>query len=49
MAILSCALQPQPDAAEVARIFSTSRKADGFFLEKHPKLDPVATATAESL
>ncbi len=45
MVILSCALEPQPDAAEVARIFSISRKADGFFLEKHPKLDPVATAT----
>ncbi len=45
MVILSCALEPQEDAAEVARIFSISRKADGFFLEKHPKLDPVATAT----
>ncbi|MCJ7514463.1 MAG: CoB--CoM heterodisulfide reductase iron-sulfur subunit A family protein [Dehalococcoidia bacterium] len=45
MVILSCALEPQADAADVARIFTISRKADGFFLEKHPKLDPVATAT----
>ncbi len=43
MVILSCALEPQPDAGDVARLFSTSRSADGFFMEKHPKLDPVAT------
>ena len=29
----------------VARLFNISRSADGFFLEKHPKLDPVATMT----
>jgi heterodisulfide reductase subunit A len=45
MVILSCALEPQADADDIARIFTISRKADGFFLEKHPKLDPVATAT----
>jgi heterodisulfide reductase subunit A len=45
MVILSCALEPRADAESVARIFSLSRKADGFFLEKHPKLDPVATTT----
>jgi len=45
MVILSCALEPQPDADQIARTFSLSRKADGFFLEKHPKLDPVATMT----
>jgi len=43
MVILSTALQPRADADEVARLFSLSRSADGFFLEKHPKLDPVAT------
>ncbi|GAI15991.1 unnamed protein product [marine sediment metagenome] len=32
-------------AEEVARLFSLSRSADGFFLERHPKLDPVATMT----
>ena len=45
MVILSCALEPQPDAEAVARSFNISRSADGFFLEKHPKLDPVATMT----
>jgi len=45
MVILSCALESQPDADAVARLFNISRSADGFFLEKHPKLDPVATMT----
>jgi len=45
MVILSCGLEPQQDAEEVARLFSISCSADGFFLEKHPKLDPVATMT----
>jgi heterodisulfide reductase subunit A len=45
MVVLSCALEPRADAEKVARLFSLSRKADGFFLEKHPKLDPVATTT----
>jgi heterodisulfide reductase subunit A len=45
MVVLSCALEPRADAESVARLFSLSRKADGFFLEKHPKLDPIATTT----
>jgi len=45
MVILSCALEPQSDVEVVARLFNISRSADGFFLEKHPKLDPVATMT----
>ncbi len=45
MVVLSTALEPQADAGEVAKIFSISRSKDGFFLEKHPKLDPVATTT----
>jgi heterodisulfide reductase subunit A len=43
MVILSCALEPQSDADAVGRRFNISRSADGFFMEKHPKLDPVAT------
>jgi heterodisulfide reductase subunit A len=43
MVVLSTALEPRKDAEDVARMFSVSRSADGFFLEKHPKLDPVAT------
>jgi len=45
MVILSCALKPRADTEKMARTFGLSRKADGFFLEKHPKLDPVATVT----
>lgn len=45
MVILSCALEPRADADEVARLLNISRSADGFFLERHPKLDPVATMT----
>jgi len=45
MVILSTALQPRADAGEVARLFSLNRSADGFFLERHPKLAPVATMT----
>jgi heterodisulfide reductase subunit A len=43
MVVLSTALEPRADVEEVGRMFSISRSADGFFLEKHPKLDPVAT------
>jgi heterodisulfide reductase subunit A len=45
MVILCVAVKPQPDIDEVGRLFSISRSADGFFLEKHPKLDPIATTT----
>jgi heterodisulfide reductase subunit A len=45
MVILSTAIQPRADVEEVARLFGLSRSADGFFLEKHPKLAPVATMT----
>ncbi len=45
MVILSCALEPQPDVEAVARLFNISRSTDGFFMEKHPKLEPVATMT----
>jgi heterodisulfide reductase subunit A len=38
-------MEPPADAPEVARIFGISRSPDGFFLEKHPKLAPVETAT----
>jgi heterodisulfide reductase subunit A len=45
MVILSVALEAPQDASEVGRLFNISRGADGFFLEKHPKLDPIATTT----
>ena len=43
MVILCIALEPRKDAGELARLFHLGRSADGFFLERHPKLDPVAT------
>lgn len=44
MVILSAGLRPARDAADVARTFSISCSQDGFFMERHPKLAPVATA-----
>lgn len=44
MVILAVALEPQPDADQVRRTFGISCSAEGFFLEKHPKLAPVNTA-----
>jgi len=45
MVILATALQPRSDVAQVARLFGITQTADGFFMERHPKLDPVATMT----
>lgn len=45
MVVLSTALEPRVDAGKIAKQFSMSRSRDGFFMEKHPKLDPVATTT----
>jgi heterodisulfide reductase subunit A len=45
MVVLCTAIEPQQDAEKVAHIFSANLKADGFLLERHPKLDPVATRT----
>jgi heterodisulfide reductase subunit A len=46
MVILATAVEPQPDADQVASIFGVGRTQDGFFAEAHPKLQPVETATA---
>ncbi len=45
MVILSAAMEPRKDAKEVAHLFGISCSANGWFTEKHPKLDPVATMT----
>lgn len=45
MVILSSGLQPRHDATEVGKMFGISCSTDGWFTEKHPKLDPVATMT----
>jgi heterodisulfide reductase subunit A len=45
MVVLSCALEPQADAEAINRLFNISCSGDGFFLERHPKLEPVSTMT----
>lgn len=45
MVILSSGLEPRHDAKETSIKFGISCSADGWFIEKHPKLDPVATMT----
>ena len=45
MVILSCGLEPRKGSQELAKVFGISCSADGWYIEKHPKLDPVATMT----
>ena len=45
MVILCAAMEARNDAKEVGRIFGVNQGADGFFLEEHPKLGPLNTAT----
>ena len=45
MVILSAALEPRHDFKEVARLFGISCSEEGWLIERHPKLDPVATMT----
>jgi heterodisulfide reductase subunit A2 len=45
MVILSAGLEPRYDAKATARLFGLSCSSDGWFIERHPKLDPVATMT----
>jgi heterodisulfide reductase subunit A2 len=46
MVILCTALEPRSDAEKLARLLNINRRQDGFFMETHLKLDPVATPTA---
>jgi heterodisulfide reductase subunit A len=45
MVVLSVGLEPRADAKELAQRFGISCSNDGWAIEKHPKLDPVATMT----
>jgi heterodisulfide reductase subunit A len=45
MVILSAGLEPRKGHKETARLFGLSCSADGWLIERHPKLDPVATMT----
>ena len=45
MVVLSVGMEPRRDAEEIRRKFGISCSREGFFLEKHPKLAPVNTAS----
>jgi len=45
MVVLCSAIEARKDTAEVGRVFGINQGADGFFLEEHPKLGPLNTAT----
>jgi len=43
MVVLCPAMVPSKGIEELARVLKVSRSEDGFVLERHPKLDPLAT------
>jgi heterodisulfide reductase subunit A2 len=45
MVVLCTAIQARSDATELGRVFGVNQGSDGFFLEEHPKLAPLNTAT----
>ena len=45
MVILSAGLEARHDAKDVAKMFGISCSVDDWYIERHPKLDPVATMT----
>jgi heterodisulfide reductase subunit A len=45
MVVLCSAVEARNNTTEVGRIFGVNQGADGFFLEEHPKLGPLNTAT----
>ncbi len=45
MVVLCTAMEARKDARDVGRILGINQGADGFFLEEHPKLGPLSTAT----
>lgn len=45
LVILMVGMEAREDSAEVARLVNISQDKDGWFMESHPKLDPVATTT----
>jgi heterodisulfide reductase subunit A len=45
MVILSAGMEPRADSKATAKIFGISCSASGWYIERHPKLDPVATMT----
>lgn len=46
LVVLAVGMQPDSQSGDIAGLLKLSRSSDGFFLEAHPKLRPVDTATA---
>ena len=45
LVVLMVGMEAREDAGKVARLVNISQDKDGWFIESHPKLDPVATTT----
>ncbi len=45
LVVLMVGMEARPDSAEVAHLVNISQDKDGWFIESHPKLEPVATTT----
>jgi heterodisulfide reductase subunit A len=45
MVVLCCALEPAAGTEPLRRLLHLSQSPDGFLLERHPKLDPIGTAS----
>ena len=45
MVLLSIGMEPRADAKETGKMFGISCSSDGWFMERHPKLDPISTMT----
>jgi heterodisulfide reductase subunit A len=45
MVILSIGMEPRADAKQTGKLFGISCSSDGWYIERHPKLDPVTTMT----
>jgi heterodisulfide reductase subunit A len=45
LVVLMVGMEAREDSAEVAHLVNISRDKDGWFIESHPKLEPVATTT----
>jgi heterodisulfide reductase subunit A len=45
LVVLMVGMEAREDSHEVARIVNISQDKDGWFIESHPKLEPVATTT----
>jgi heterodisulfide reductase subunit A len=45
MVVLSSGIEPRKDGKEVGKLFGIACGADGWLVERHPKIDPVATMT----